>query len=163
MPVYAPRASRKRLRDGYTQETYRWVVWGRPRPVEAQPVPKTLTLADGTTLRTLPAPDHSDDMVCYLAEDHGLLFGGDLYVTRRPKYLRVDEHAPRLIESIQDILGHDFDTLLCGHQGAVRACSTGCRARLLKATPHCLLPERRGGRKRDCGVNAWYSALNVLR
>lgn len=119
VPVYAPEASRARLRDGYTQETYRWVVWGRPRPVEAQPVPETLTLADGTTLRTLPAPGHSDDMVCYLAEGHGLLFGGDLYVTRRPQYLRVDEHAPRLIESIHDVLGHDFDALLCGHRGIV--------------------------------------------
>jgi glyoxylase-like metal-dependent hydrolase (beta-lactamase superfamily II) len=119
VPVYAPEASRTRLRDGYTQETYRWVVWGRPRPVEAQPVPETLTLADGTTLRTLPAPGHSDDMVCYLAEDHGLLFGGDLFVTRRPKYLRVDERAPRLIESIHNVLQHDFTTLLCGHRGLV--------------------------------------------
>jgi glyoxylase-like metal-dependent hydrolase (beta-lactamase superfamily II) len=119
VPVYAPEASHDRLREGYTQETYRWIVWGRPRPVEADPVPDTLTLADGTPLRTLSAPGHSDDMVCYLAEEHGLLFGADLYVTRRPQYLRFDEHVPRLIESIHHVLDHDFDTLLCGHRGIV--------------------------------------------
>ena len=119
VPVYAPEASHERLRDGYAQETYRWVVWGRPRPVEAAPVPETLTLDDGTPLRTLSAPGHSDDMVCYLAEEHGLLFGADLYVTRRPQYLRFDEHVPRLIESIHHVLDHDFDTVLCGHRGVV--------------------------------------------
>ena len=118
-PVYAPEASLDRLSDGFSLETYRWIVWGRPRSVEAEPVPETLTLADGTTLRTLPAPGHADDMVCYLAEDHGLLFSADLYITPRPKYLRFDEHAPRLIESIHDVLAHDFDTILCAHRGVV--------------------------------------------
>lgn len=119
VPVYAPEASLEHLREGYTQETYRWLVWGRPRPVEADPVPETLTLADDTSLRTLPAPGHSDDMVCYLAEEHGLLFGADLYVTRRPQYLRFDEHVPRLIESIHTVLERDFETVLCGHRGVV--------------------------------------------
>jgi glyoxylase-like metal-dependent hydrolase (beta-lactamase superfamily II) len=119
VPVYAPEAALDRLRDGVSVDTYRWIVWGRPRPVEAEPVPDTLSLVDGTTLRTLPAPGHTDDMVCYLAEEHGLLFAADLYVTRRPQYLRAEEHAPRLIESIHDVLEHDFHTLLGGHRGVV--------------------------------------------
>ncbi len=119
VPVYAPEASLDRLRDGFALETYRWVVWGAPRPVEANPVPDTLTLADGTTLRTLPAPGHADDMVCYLAEDHGLLFAADLYITPQPQYLRFDEHAPRLIESLHDVLEHDVETVLCAHRGVV--------------------------------------------
>jgi len=119
VPVYAPEASRDRLRDGFSVEAYRWVVWGAPRPVEAKPVPNTLPLADGTTLRTLPTPGHADDMVCYLAEDHGLLFAADLFITPQPQYLRFDENAPRLIESIHDVLEHDFDTVLCAHRGVV--------------------------------------------
>lgn len=119
VPVYAPEASRERLRDGYPQETYRWVVWGAPRPVEADPVPEQLSLADDTMLRTIPAPGHSDDMVCYLAVDYGLLFGADLYVNRRPEYFRFDENAPLLIDSLHDVLEHDFQTLLCGHRGVV--------------------------------------------
>jgi glyoxylase-like metal-dependent hydrolase (beta-lactamase superfamily II) len=119
VPVYAPEASLDRLREGFSLETYRWIVWGRPRPVEAEPVPETLSLADGTPLRTLPAPGHADDMVCYLAQEHGLLFAADLYITPRPQYLRYDENAPRLIESIHSVLEHDFDTLLCAHRGVV--------------------------------------------
>lgn len=121
VPVYAPEASRERLREGYAQEAYRWVVWGRPRPVETEPVPERLTLADDTGLRTLPAPGHSDDMVCYLAADYGLLFGADLYVTQRPEYLRSTENAPLFIDSLHNVLEHDFQTLLCGHQGVVEA------------------------------------------
>ncbi len=119
VPVYAPEASLDRLRDGFPLETYRWIVWGRPRPIEATPVPDTLPLADGTTLRSLPAPGHADDMVCYLAENHGLLFAADLYITPRPQYLRFDEDVPRLIESIHDVLEHDFDTVFCAHRGVV--------------------------------------------
>lgn len=119
VPVYAPESSLERLRDGFSLDTYRWIVWGRPRPVDADPVPETLTLADGTSLHTLAAPGHTDDMVCYLAAEHGLLFSADLYVRQRPQYLRVDEQAPRLVESIHEVLEHDFDTLLCGHRGVV--------------------------------------------
>jgi len=120
VPVYAPEPSLDRLREGFSLETYRWVVWGSPRPVEAEPVPETLSLADGTALHTLSTPGHADDMVCYLAEEHDLLFSADLYITPRPQYLRFDEHAPRLIESIHDVLEHDFDTILCGHRGVVK-------------------------------------------
>jgi len=119
IPVYAPANSLQRLREGFPIETYRWIVWGRPSPVEVEPVPETLTLADGTTLRTLPAPGHADDMVCYLAEGHGLLFAADLYITARPEYLRHDEDAQRLIDSLHHVLDHDFDTVLCAHRGVV--------------------------------------------
>jgi glyoxylase-like metal-dependent hydrolase (beta-lactamase superfamily II) len=119
VPVYAPAASLDRLREGFSIESYRWVVWGRPAPIDAEPVPDALTLADGTPLRTVPAPGHSDDMVCYLAEGHGLLFTADLYITAQPEYLRYDEDSHRLIRSIHDVLDHDFDTLLCGHRGVV--------------------------------------------
>ena len=117
VPVYAPEASLHRLREGFSIETYRWVVWGRPAPVEAEPVPPTMTLADGTTLRTVPAPGHSDDMVCYLAEKHGLLFTADLYISPQPQYLRYDEDSQRLIHSLHDVLNHEFDTVLCGQSG----------------------------------------------
>ena len=125
VPVYAPAASCDRLREGFSVELYRWVVWGRPQPVEAQPMPDVLPLDDGTALRMIPAPGHADDMVCYLAEGHGLLFTADLYISRRPHYLRFDEHVSELVESLHRVLAHDFDTVLCGHRGAV---TNGCAA-----------------------------------
>lgn len=119
VPVFAPEASLERLREGFSLETYRWIIWGRPRPVDAQPVPETLTLSDGTPLRVLPAPGHADDMVCYLAEEHGHLFTADLYITTRPQYLRFDEHAQQIIDSLHDVLEHDFETVFCAHRGVV--------------------------------------------
>ena len=119
VPVYAPASSVERLREGFAMEWYRHVVWGRPARVEAEPVPEALPLADGTALRPIPAPGHADDMACYLADAHGLLFSADLYISRRPKYFRYDEDAAQLIESLHAVLAHDFDTLLCAHRGVV--------------------------------------------
>ena len=119
VPVYAPRASLERLRDGFSVESYRWVVWGRPQPVEAQALPGTRRLAGSPSLRAIPAPGHADDMVCYLAQDEGVLFTADLYLSRRPEYLRFDEHVERLIESLHRVLQYDFDVVLCGHRGRV--------------------------------------------
>jgi glyoxylase-like metal-dependent hydrolase (beta-lactamase superfamily II) len=143
VPVYAPEASLERLRDGFPLETYRWVVWGRPSPVEAEPVPDVLSLADGTTLRPLPAPGHADDMVCYLAEGHGLLFSADLYITRRPEYLRHDEDSHRLIRSIHDVLEHDFDTMLCTHRGVVEDGRAALREKAKYLEALCGVVQRR--------------------
>jgi glyoxylase-like metal-dependent hydrolase (beta-lactamase superfamily II) len=143
VPVYAPEASLERLRDGFSIEPYRWLVWGRPVPVEAEPVPAVLSLADGTTLRTLPAPGHADDMVCYLAEAYGLLFTADLYITRRPQYLRYDEHAPRLIESLHAVLQHDVRTLLCAHRGVVEDGTAALREKAKYLEALCGVVNRR--------------------
>lgn len=119
VPVYAPEASLKRLQEGFPLKLYRRIVWGSPSPVEAEPVPGVLPLSDGTELRTLPAPGHTDDMVCYLAADHGLLFSADLYVTERPEHLRDDEDVLQFIQSIHEVLQHDFHTVFCGHRGVL--------------------------------------------
>ncbi len=119
VPVYAPEASLERLRKGASLETYRWLLWGRPATVDAEPVPEVLPLHDGSNLHTLPAPGHTDDMVCYLAPRHGLLFAADLYVAQRPEYLRADENVTRLVQSIHEVLEHDFETVFCGHRGVV--------------------------------------------
>ena len=143
VPVYAPEASLERLRDGFSIEPYRWVVWGRPTPVEAQPVPETLSLTDGTALRTVSAPGHADDMVCYLAEAYGLLFSADLYITRRPQYLRYDEDALRLIESLHDVLQHPFHTLLCAHRGVVEDGTAALREKAKYLEALCGVVNRR--------------------
>lgn len=119
VPVYAPEASLERLREGPSLEPYRWILWGRPSPVEAEPVPETLPLGNGSELHTIPTPGHSDDMVCYLVPSHGFLFAADLYVVQRPEYLHPDEDVLRLVQSIHDVLDHDFETVFCGHRGVV--------------------------------------------
>jgi glyoxylase-like metal-dependent hydrolase (beta-lactamase superfamily II) len=143
VPVYAPADSIDRLREGFSIETYRWIVWGQPTAVEAEPVPDILTLADGTKLRTIPAPGHSDDMVCYHAEAHGLLFTGDLYITSRPQYLRFDEDVHRLIRSIHEALDHDFSKVLCAHRGPVDDGRAALREKVKYLEALCGVVQRR--------------------
>jgi glyoxylase-like metal-dependent hydrolase (beta-lactamase superfamily II) len=135
VPVYAPASSLERLRDGFSIETYRWVVWGRPARVDAEPLPEAMTLPDGSPLRPVAAPGHTDDMVCYLAEGPGCLFSADLFVTRRPSYLRFDEDVNRIAESIRAVLEHPFQTVFCAHRGVVEDGRTALRekARYLEA------------------------------
>lgn len=143
VPVYAPEPSVERLREGFSVETYRWLVWGRPTSVQAEPMPDVLPLNDGTTLRPIPAPGHTDDMVCYHAPAHGLLFTGDLYVTPRPEYLRFDENIPRLIRSIHDVLENDVQTVLCGHRGVIENGENALREKAKYLEALCGVVQRR--------------------
>jgi glyoxylase-like metal-dependent hydrolase (beta-lactamase superfamily II) len=117
--------------------------------VDAKPLPDVLTLQDGTRLRAIPAPGHADDMVCYLAEEHGILFTADLFLSRRPQYLRFDEHVHRLIESLHRVLEHDFDTVLCGHRGRIADGRAALRekARYLEALAGVVRRRRRSDKR----------------
>ncbi|WP_022835790.1 MBL fold metallo-hydrolase [Salisaeta longa] len=119
-PVYAPRASLDRLRDGFSIEWYRWVVWGRPTPVEARPLPDApLALGDNVHAHPIAAPGHADDMVCYYVPERRWLFSADLFITPRPQYLRFDEDVQQLLASLHRVLEHPCDVLFCSHRGIV--------------------------------------------
>ena len=50
----------------------------------------------------------------------GVLFGADLYVGGRLRYLRQDENLNGIIAGLEQILTYDFDTLLCSHRGLIQ-------------------------------------------
>ncbi|MDH3254057.1 MAG: MBL fold metallo-hydrolase [Acidobacteriota bacterium] len=117
--LLAPAESLAPLADGFPLQMYRRVFWGRPGRVAAEALPKTLELADGTALEPILLTGHSPDMTCLLDAGRGLLFGADLYVATRLRYLRRDEDLPALMASLRRILDYEFDTLLCSHRGIV--------------------------------------------
>lgn len=119
VPVLAPASSCDLLRDGFSMEVYRKIVWGSPVPVEATPVPDRLPIADGFTLRAIPAPGHADDMVCYQVEEKGWTFTADLFISRRPEYLRFDEHVGALLRSLHRVIQAGATTVFCAHRGVV--------------------------------------------
>jgi len=133
--VFAPPPSLSRLKNGFDLEFYRRMVWGSPVPVEAEPMPNTFAIGEGYTLRTIPAPGHADDMVCYLVEGEGWLFSADLFIVQKPEYLRYDEHVGTLLRSLHRVLQNDIETLFCGHRGVVEDGATQLRlkARYLEA------------------------------
>ena len=120
VPVLAPAESLSLLASGFPVPYYRRLVWGSPPPpVRAQPLPQELELPGGGLLEAILLPGHSADMTCLLDRELGVLFGADLYVATRLRYLRYDEDLPLLVASFRRALELDFDTLLCSHRGVL--------------------------------------------
>ena len=126
----APELSRARLAAGFATPPVQRIVWGRPRPVETDPLPPTVELEDGTALSAVPTPGHSDDMTCLLWPDRGVLFAADLYLSRRITHLRTDEDLGAMMRSLETVLSLDFDALLCAHRGVVEDGPAALRAKL---------------------------------
>jgi len=143
VPVFAPERSLDPLAEGFSMEWYRRVVWGTPEPVAAQPVTEALALDDGWHLQPIAAPGHADDMVCYLVPEKGWLFTADLFIARKPRYLRGDEDLLQLIGSLRNILTYDFDALFCGHRGVVENGRSALRDKLRYLEALCAVAQRR--------------------
>ena len=86
--------------------------------------------SDGGSLEPILLPGHSPDMTCLLDRSRGVLFGADLYIGSRLRYLRRDENLNGIISGLERILTFDFDTLLCSHRGIVRPAREKLRAKL---------------------------------
>lgn len=119
MEVLAPDESLGPLADGFPLQLYRRLIWGRPRRVRAEPLPPTVDPGDGSALEPVLLAGHSPDMTCFLERRRRVLFGADLYVARRQRYLRADESLVGILASLRRALELDFDTLLCAHGGVV--------------------------------------------
>ena len=115
--VLAPAPSLRPLAEGFPLPCYRRFIWGRPGRVGATALPEWLELPDGSRLEPVLLPGHSTDMTCFLERRRRILFGADLYVGRRQRYLRSDEVLSGILESLRRALELDFDTLLCSHRG----------------------------------------------
>ena len=170
----APARSHDRLAAGYRTPPIQRVVWGSPRPVETDPLPPRVELEDGSWLEVIPAPGHTDDMVCLLWPANGILFSADLYLSRRVTHLRADEDLGRLMQSIEQVLRLDFDAVLCAHRGVVEDGKQALRDKLdwLGGLVDDVRELRRQGigegevRRRLLGREdtvSWASALNISK
>ena len=143
VPVFAPEASLEPLAEGFPMELYRRIVWGKPNPVAAQPMPERLSIANGWHLQRIAVPGHADDMVCYLVPEEGWLFTADLFIARKPRYLRHDEDLLQLIASLRRVLEYDFEILFCGHRGVVKNGRQALREKLRYLEALCGVVQRR--------------------
>jgi glyoxylase-like metal-dependent hydrolase (beta-lactamase superfamily II) len=128
--VFAPPGAIPPLRDGFPLRPYQHVVWGRPPRMEAVPVPDFVDAGDGYALRAVHSPGHSPDMTCYLEPERGWLITGDLFLSKRTRYLRIDEDLSSLLASLRRILDEEFDTLFCSHRGVVKDGKDAIRVKL---------------------------------
>jgi len=88
------------------EQIYRRLIWGWP-----EAVPGGRPLADGDLVtagswrfRVLHTPGHSPDHLCFLEEERGLLFTGDLYVGGEDIGIRSDADVWALVASLERLV-----------------------------------------------------------
>jgi glyoxylase-like metal-dependent hydrolase (beta-lactamase superfamily II) len=107
------------LAEGFAQEAYRRLAWGRPPRVAALPVEGD-TVVGSLRLQALPTPGHAPDHLCFFEAERGWLFTGDLFLAERLRYLRSDEDLDALVTSLETVARLPLREVLCAHRGPVR-------------------------------------------
>jgi glyoxylase-like metal-dependent hydrolase (beta-lactamase superfamily II) len=116
--LLAPEASLARLANPPRIQPFRMLAWGRPAPLEAQPLAPRVCVA-GLSFEAIPTPGHSDDQVAFLVPEQGWLFTGDAFVHERIRYAQADENAAESLRSLRSLLAYDFEDVFCGHAGHI--------------------------------------------
>lgn len=107
------------LAQGFHVPLYRRLIWGKPKgKAETQAVGEKISWGNHR-FKTIHVPGHAEDQICYLDEQNGRLYSGDLYISARPKFLRKEENPHLEISSLEKVLEHDFQTLMCAHRGII--------------------------------------------
>jgi glyoxylase-like metal-dependent hydrolase (beta-lactamase superfamily II) len=119
VPAWIHPAGLPLVRDGFPQESYRAIAWGRPRSLVAQPLGDVLA-AGALRLEVIPTPGHSPDHVCFFEGERGWLFTGDLFLAERLRYLRFDEDVLAIIASLDAVASLPVRRVFCAHRGPVR-------------------------------------------
>ncbi|BCS98266.1 MBL fold hydrolase [Desulfoluna limicola] len=119
LPLFATQKAATHLIRGHSLKPYQRVVWGRSATCAPTVLDGPLDAGDGYTLTPVPCPGHSEDHTCFLEEQEGWLFSGDLYIADAPVYFRADENLPETLATLEHIQELDFHTLFCAHRGVV--------------------------------------------
>lgn len=95
---------------------YRKTFWGVNEPFDALPITSEFT-SRNHTWQAIHTPGHAEDHLVLLNKDKGWLFGGDLYVSSRPKSMFAFESFEPMVQSLEKTLTLDFDVYICSHIG----------------------------------------------
>jgi glyoxylase-like metal-dependent hydrolase (beta-lactamase superfamily II) len=127
LPIAAPPEAVPILADFPRLQLYRRVVWGQPRDVVVEPLGGVVETGR-YRFEVIPTPGHCPDHVCLFERGQGWLFGGDLFIHERVRYLRADEDVWDLSASLRRALALQPRLLICSHAGFVEdACGAIAR------------------------------------
>ncbi|KAA0154509.1 hypothetical protein FNF29_02386 [Cafeteria roenbergensis] len=120
--VLAAPSSIRYLQEGYPQEWYRTMVWGRPTPFTPDQMAEETAIdggegVGGVTLVRVWTPGHCPDHHVLFCPERKWLFAGDLFVSARPRLFRMEEDAHDQIASLERVLQLDFEHVFCSHKG----------------------------------------------
>jgi len=116
--VVAPPRTVPILRRFYRLPWYRWMVWGRARSAPCRAMGASVRIG-GKRFEVIATPGHAADHVCLHQPDSGWVFTGDLFISRRVRYLRAVEDAQRILESLRVVRALEPRLLICSHAGPV--------------------------------------------
>jgi glyoxylase-like metal-dependent hydrolase (beta-lactamase superfamily II) len=117
--VVAPPRTVPILRAFYRLPWYRSMVWGRAESAPCRAMGTSVRIGDAR-YEVVPTPGHASDHVCLFQSELGWVFTGDLFISRRVRYLRTVEDAQRILESLRVVRGLEPSLLICSHAGLVR-------------------------------------------
>ncbi|MFQ6617632.1 MAG: MBL fold metallo-hydrolase [Fidelibacterota bacterium] len=91
---------------------YRRIIWGRPEPSEARPVAEVVKTGN-FSFQVIHIPGHSEDQIGLLEPVEGWFFSSDLYLKERMEFMRPEEDAGQIMESLKRVLDLPLKVLFC--------------------------------------------------
>jgi glyoxylase-like metal-dependent hydrolase (beta-lactamase superfamily II) len=114
VPVYGHELTVEILKKKNRLKPYEHVMFGKLEQADIEAFPD-LVQTNHHTFMPVHAPGHSRDHTVFHDADNGWLFSGDLFLAAKIKYWRKDENMRQTIDSLELVLGLDFDVLFCSH------------------------------------------------
>lgn len=118
VPLYMHEIGAKICRKKQSIPFYRKTFWGAGEPFDAQVISPTFSTRNDAW-EAIHTPGHAEDHLILFNKDKGLLFGGDLYVSSRPKSMFAFESFQPMVDSLQKVTTLDFDDYICSHMGVL--------------------------------------------
>jgi glyoxylase-like metal-dependent hydrolase (beta-lactamase superfamily II) len=118
VPVYLHKNSIDEAAVKSTVPLYRKITWGNRDAFIADPMPPVIeTETKKFKLDVIESPGHHSDHVVFHEKNHGWLFSGDMYVSRKQLVAFKDENIDDAIRSLKKLIQLDIDKIFCGHSG----------------------------------------------
>lgn len=118
VPIYSHKLGVQKGTINSRLPFYRRVFWGPKKSYNPLETDETFSTKQ-YTWEVIHTPGHAKDHIALYNKEKGWLFGGDLYVQRRPKSMFSFESVPHLIQSLEKVLTYDFTTYICSHVGVI--------------------------------------------
>ncbi|MDQ0339745.1 glyoxylase-like metal-dependent hydrolase (beta-lactamase superfamily II) [Caldalkalibacillus uzonensis] len=119
VPVYMHPQTKRILEAPPSIPMYRKLAWGQMEAVQGVEVGNELE-TDRFKFKVIDTPGHCQDHISLLEPNHGILFSGDLFVSKVIKYSLRDESVKQMLDSINTLLTYDFEEVYCAHAGRVK-------------------------------------------
>ena len=113
-PCYLRHPDRLRDEGVHALYPYRQVYWGAPDPGMPRPMPDRLGVGR-RVFEVIPTPGHSVSHIALYEEATGLLFSGDLYLTRGVSAVMAYENPHALCQSLRRVAAVAPSRMLTGH------------------------------------------------